>query len=118
MDGRKGGGRGEGDFGADGELGVDRFYYSVPFTTRVRRGRKRRRGREGGMAERWGKQELTIRISDGPIFTFLSLSPFLAPSLPSPQGAAQGSTGEQFKRTTELQVGQPFPCCLSRQVGR
>ena len=50
--------------------------------------------------------------------SFLFLPSFLPPSLPPSQGAAQGSTGEQFKRTTELQVGQPFPCCLSRQVGR
>jgi hypothetical protein len=32
------------------------------------------------------------------------------------QGTAQGSTGEQFKRTTELQVASPFPSCLTRQV--
>lgn len=32
------------------------------------------------------------------------------------QGGAHGSTAEQFKRTTELEVENPFPCCTSRQV--
>ncbi|CAN0367866.1 unnamed protein product, partial [Discosporangium mesarthrocarpum] len=34
----------------------------------------------------------------------------------TPGGKAHGSTAEQCKKLTELEVPVPFPCCTSRQV--
>ena len=84
------------DDGPDGpakaELGVSRFFYSVPFTTKASR----------IVAARQAWVWSCLCCADGSSLW---------------QGSAHGSTGEQFKRTTELVVAHPFPYCTSRQVG-
>jgi len=83
------------------EMGVNRFYFSTPFTHKasVRRRRRNRRNRN-----RSCKHDDT------------NPPPIPPPPPPPLQGSAHGSTSEQYKRTTELVVAHPFPHCTSRQV--